>query len=184
MRVVAGIAGGRRLAAPPGRKLRPTTERVREAMFSALESRGLVEGARIVDLFAGTGALGIEALSRGAAAVTFVDADRAAAQTVKANLATIGLTGGTVVQADVFRFLADVASGAGQPFDLALVDPPYAFADWDRLLALFPPGLAMFESGREIAFGEGWEPLRPRRYGGTVVTLARRVQPFPQSPSA
>ena len=177
MRIVAGVAGGRRLAVPAGRRLRPTTERVRVAMFSALESRGVVEGVSALDLFAGTGALGIEALSRGAREVTFVEADAAAVRTIRSNLATVGLAGGTVVQADVWRFLEGLAADpAAARFDLTFADPPYAFDEWERLLALLPPGLAALESGREIPVGPGWEPVRPRRYGDTVVTLARRTQ--------
>src|SRR5436853_7744768 len=122
MRVVAGSAGGRRLQAPPGRRLRPTSERVREAVFATLGSLGAVEGTRVVDLFAGTGALGIEALSRGATAATFVDDDATAVATVKANLQATGLVG-TVVRSDVLRFL----ESAAERYDLALADPPYAF---------------------------------------------------------
>jgi len=168
--VVAGVAGGRRLQAPPGRRVRPTTDRVREALFSSLESLGAVRGATVVDLFAGTGALGIEALSRGAASATFVDADAAAVRSIRANLAATGLTG-TVVQADVGRFL----DGVGEPFDLALVDPPYSFAGWPALLERLPAGLVVLESGAEVEVGPGWETLRSRRYGDTVVTLARRT---------
>ena len=153
-------------------------------MFSALYSRRLIDGARVLDLFAGTGALGIEALSRGAASATFVEADPAAVRVVKANLAAAGLAGGTVVQADAMRFLASVGGGAGDGasggFDLALVDPPYSYAAWPELLDALLVPLAMFESDREIAFGAGWEPLRPRRYGGTVVTLARRATHLPE----
>ena len=106
MRVVAGLAGGRRLRAPAGRKVRPTSERVREALFNSLGSLDAVDGATVLDLFAGTGALGIEALSRGAAAATFVDADIEAVRAIKDNLAVTGLgERARVVHADVFRFL-------------------------------------------------------------------------------
>jgi len=93
MRVVGGVAGGRRLRAPAGRSIRPTGDRVREAVFNVLTSLRAVEGATVVDLFAGTGALGIEALSRGAAHVTFVDRDPAAAATIRDNVAAVGLAG-------------------------------------------------------------------------------------------
>ena len=93
MRVVAGTAGGRKLQAPPGRDIRPTSDRVREAVFSSLDSMGAVGGASVVDLFCGSGSLGIEALSRGAASATFVDNDPAAIATVRANLAATGLDG-------------------------------------------------------------------------------------------
>jgi pantetheine-phosphate adenylyltransferase len=171
MRVVAGVAGGRRLQAPPGRRTRPTADRVREALFSSLESLSAVRGATVVDLFAGTGALGIEALSRGAASAVFVDADPAAVRTIRANLAATGLAG-TVVHADVFRFLEEAPAAM---FDLALVDPPYAFTGWPELLRRLPAGLVAIESGFEVDPGLGWQTLRSRRYGGTVVTLARRA---------
>jgi len=123
MRVVAGIAGGRRLQTPAGRQLRPTSERVREAVFSSLWSLGVLEGARVLDLYAGSGAMGIEALSRGASSATFVEADPVTAKVIEANLATTGLTErATLARVDVARFLDD----PGGWFDLAFVDPPYA----------------------------------------------------------
>ena len=171
MRVVAGSARGRTLQAPPGRDTRPTADRVREAIFNALGSLGAVEGARVVDLFAGSGALGIEALSRGAAWCTFVERDRAARAAITANLAATGLAArATVVAADVMAWLA---RGAG-PFDLALADPPYAFDDWPALLALVPADLVVVESDREVDPGPGWAHVRTRRYGGTVVSFVRR----------
>ena len=170
MRVVGGTAGGRRLKAPPGRRVRPTSERVREALFGALGSLGAVEGARVVDLFAGTGALGIEALSRGAAAATFVDDDPASIAVIKANLDSTGLAG-RVVRSDVLRFLASSAP----EHDLALVDPPYAFEGWAALLPSLAAPLAALESGRPIDVGEGWNVVRARRYGDTVLTIVRRA---------
>jgi 16S rRNA (guanine966-N2)-methyltransferase len=170
MRVVAGTARGRRLKAPPGRGVRPTSERVREALFGALGSLGAVEGARVLDLFAGTGALGIEALSRGAAAATFVDDDPASVAAVEANLAATGLIG-AVVRRDVLRYLA---STQGE-YDLALVDPPYAFDKWEQLLAALPAPTAALESGRPLEVGPGWEVVRARRYGDTRLTIVRRA---------
>ena len=171
MRVVAGLARGRRLQAPAGRRLRPTSERVREAVFSSLHSLGAVEGARALDLFAGTGAMGIEALSRGAAAVTFVEADPAAVAAIRANLEATGLQGGTVVHADVGRFLDD----PGPAVDLAFVDPPYAFAAWPAVLDRLPARLAVLESRRPVEVGDGWVVVRSARYGDTHVTTARRL---------
>ncbi len=171
MRVVAGLAGGRRLQVPPGRRLRPTSERVREAVFSSLHSLGVLEGATALDLFAGTGALGIEALSRGAVAVTFVEADPAAVAAIRANLEATGLEGGTVVQADVGRFLDD----PGPTVDLAFADPPYAFSAWPSLLARLPAQLAVVESRRPVEVGEGWAVVRAARYGDTHVTTVRRL---------
>lgn len=172
MRVVAGLAGGRRLRAPAGRKLRPTSERVREALFNSLTSLGAVEGATVLDLFAGTGALGIEALSRGAASATFVDADATAVRTIEENLASTGLAAAArVVRSDVFRFLADAA-----PVDVAFADPPYAFDDWPALLAAVPAPLVALETGSLVTLPPDWHPLRSRHYGDSVVTLARRKE--------
>jgi 16S rRNA (guanine966-N2)-methyltransferase len=174
VRVVAGTAKGRRLAAPPGQSTRPTADRVREASFNALGSLDAVVGASVLDLFAGSGALGIEALSRGAATATFVDDDPRALGVVRANLESTGLADrATVVRADATRFVA----AGDQSFDLALLDPPYAFDDdaWKRLLDVLPAPLAVLESGREVVPPEGWEVLRAKRYGSTVVSIARRV---------
>ena len=132
----------------------------------------MVEGACVLDLFAGSGALGIEALSRGAAEATFVDDDPGALSVVRANLAATGLgAAATVVRSDAGRFLR---SGPVW-FDLALLDPPYSLDDggWADLLAMLPAAVVALESDRAIEPGAGWEVLRSRRYGSTVVTLAR-----------
>ena len=167
MRVVAGTAGGRKLQAPPGRDTRPTSDRVREAVFSSLESMDAVAGASVVDLFCGSGALGIEALSRGSASVTFVDNEPTAIATVKANLAATGLEGGEVVRADAVRWLDGDAA-----YDLALVDPPYSFNGWDTLFSRLRARLVVAESDRELDVPPGWLIVRTKRYGGTVVHLA------------
>ena len=169
MRVVGGSARGRRIAAPPGRQTRPTSDRVRESIFNILGSMGVVDGAVVADLFAGTGAMGIEALSRGAASAVFVDDDAAAVRVIRANLDQTGLKGAEVVRADVLRWLG----GAG-PVDLAFCDPPYAFDAWDDLLTRLDAEVVVAESDREVAVPEGWEVLKSRQYGGTVVTLVRR----------
>lgn len=122
MRIVAGAAKGRRLAGPaPG--TRPTSDRAREALFSTLAGLLDLDGARVVDLYAGTGAVGLEALSRGAGHVTFVESDRAAAGTLQRNVDTVGLPGATIVRGTVEGYLAGPAP---TPFDLAYADPPYA----------------------------------------------------------
>jgi 16S rRNA (guanine966-N2)-methyltransferase len=140
-------------------------------MFNALVSLGAVADAVVVDLFAGTGALGIEALSRGAAHCTFVDSDRAAITAVHANLASTGLAArATVLARDWTSALAVVDPGC----TLALVDPPYDFAGWDDLLERLPAPLAVLESGHAVDPGPGWEMVREKRYGTTVVTIARR----------
>ena len=171
MRVVAGEARGRRLIAPDGSDTRPTSDRVREAIFNALHSQGAVVGARVVDLFAGSGALGIEALSRGAAHATFVETARPALAAIRSNLESTGLGDrASVVTKDVAAYCRTVA----ERFDLALADPPYAFDAWPELLAALPGAVVVVESDREIDLGEDWEITRVRRYGTTVVTLGRR----------
>jgi 16S rRNA (guanine966-N2)-methyltransferase len=173
MRVVGGTAGGRRLHAPAGRALRPTSERVREAVFSSLESMGGLDGAAVLDLFAGTGALGIEALSRGASHAVFVDADPDALTAVRSNLEATGLTGsGHVVRCDVVKFL----ERQNDVFDVAFADPPYEFQAWDELLTLLGARIAVLESDRALEpDGSGrssrWRTTKQKRYGDTVVTV-------------
>lgn len=174
MRVIAGSARGRRLVAPAGATTRPTPDRVREATFNALGSLGAVVDATVLDLFAGSGAMGIEALSRGAASATFVDEDRAAIRAIEANLATCGLTDrATVVGGRVDRFLTTATSSR---FDLALVDPPYGHSrdDWLDLLDLVPADLAVLESDHPVEPPFGWAVLRAKRYGITHVVIAER----------
>jgi 16S rRNA (guanine966-N2)-methyltransferase len=174
MRVVGGVARGRLVRAPSGQWVRPTSDRVREAIFNVLGSLGGVEGATVVDLFAGTGALGIEALSRGAAHVTFVDRDPTAVGTIHDNVAAVGLAEASydVVRADALRWLAR----PGPAFDLALCDPPYEFGEWDRLLGALSADLAVLESATPLRPPPEWVVRTTKRYGGTVVTL---VQPLP-----
>lgn len=176
MRVVAGTARGRPLAAPPGTATRPTADRVREAVFNALFSLGYPEGCTVLDLFAGSGALGIEALSRGADRCTFVEADRRAAAVIEANLRATGLAGerAVVVRSDVMTYLATLAEPV-EPVQLVLADPPYAFDGWAVLLDALTrvrPELVVIESDRPLDAPGRWRTLRERRYGGTVVTFA------------
>ena len=135
-----------------------------------LVSLGAVEGAGVADLFAGSGALGIEALSRGAASAVFVERDDAALRCIRANLEATGVGPSRVVRADAVAW----AEGAG-PVDVVLCDPPYAFADWDRLLTAVPAPLVVAESDRPVDPPAGWEVLRSRRYGTTVVEVLRRT---------
>ena len=171
MRVIAGSARGRRLVAPEGRETRPTGDRVREATFNALHSLGALDGATVVDLFAGSGALGIEALSRGAGHATFADPDRRAIAAIEANLAATGLASLADVQATSAERELDDARVAGRRWDLALLDPPYAFDGWDRLLTALPADLAVVESDRPVPAPPGWRVVRERRYGTTLVTV-------------
>lgn len=125
-RIVAGRAGGRRLAVPPGRATRPTSDRAREGLFSSLASWVDLEGARVADLFAGTGAVGLEALSRGASHVLLVERDPAVARTLRANVDAVGIAGAEIVRSSAERV---VDATAGQPYDVVFLDPPYAFGD-------------------------------------------------------
>jgi 16S rRNA (guanine966-N2)-methyltransferase len=176
VRVVGGSARGRRLVAPPGDRTRPTGDRARESIFNALWSRGALDGERVVDLFAGSGALGIEALSRGAAHATFVDRDPAARRAIATNLATCGFTDrAEVVGRPVERLLAARAGRAepdgslSTPFDTAFCDPPYAFAGWEAVLAALPAPLVVAEAGEPIALPPGWRCVRESRYGAAWV---------------
>lgn len=167
MRIVAGSARGRRILAPPGTGTRPTSDRVREAMFNALGSLGVIEGARVVDLFAGSGALGLEALSRGADHVVFVERDRATLAVIRTNIDTLGFADRATVQPGDALDLA----GRVTPADLVLCDPPYEFDRWDELVAACDAPVVVAESNREIEAPPGWELTRQKRYGTTVVTI-------------
>jgi 16S rRNA (guanine966-N2)-methyltransferase len=170
VRVVGGSVRGRALVAPPGRRTRPTSDRAREAIFDALRSRDVVEGADVLDLFAGSGALGIEALSQGAARATFVDSDRAARQAVRRNLEACGFVErGAIVAAPAERFLARLGT---ERYDLAFCDPPYAFAAWEHLLAALPAEFVVIESDGPVGVPAGWQLVREGRYGGTWVGFA------------
>ena len=172
IRVVAGSAGGRRLAAPPGRLIRPTPNRVREAIFNSLYSLGAIDGARVLDLFAGTGALGIEALSRGAAEAVFVEHDLRVAAVLRANLESTGLAdSATVMVLDADAALDQLARG--RRFDVAVVDPPYAFDAWPELLGNLRADLVVAESNRPVDAGPRFAIHHRRRHGGTVVTFAQ-----------
>lgn len=177
MRIIAGSRKGARIDAPAGVETRPTGDRVREAVFNLI---GSVDGASVLDLFAGSGALGLEALSRGAAGAVFVESERSACRTIERNLAKLRLTGHAVVCSDALRALAaDVA--AGRRYDLVLADPPYRmFASLQATLArdlpvvLAPGGLVVLETPAKE------QPQLPlalrtsRRYGSARVTLFER----------
>lgn len=168
MRIIAGRWKGHRLKPLKGRDVRPTTDRVREAWMSALGAR--IAGAEVLDLFAGSGALGLEALSRGAAHVTLVEQARASLAVIRANVALLGAGEEcTVVGDDVFRFLRRL----GQPVDIALADPPYATGDARRLVELYLAEPFARELWLEHPFREEL-PLpadaKTRRYGDTALT--------------
>ena len=182
MRVIAGTAGGLPLKTPRT-GLRPTMDKVRGAIFDSLGE--FVVGARVLDLFAGGGSLGIEALSRGASSVTFVELDRRAAAMIRENLVKTRL-GGEVIDADVFRYLERAAPAS---LDLIVADPPYVKAPGERdftveLLAseplrraLTPGGFFVLEHlpGVALAIEPHWECVRDKRYGATAVAFLRKA---------
>ena len=176
MRVIAGEFRGRRLESPDGRTTRPTSDRVRQSLFNSLESRIDLDGTTVVDLFAGTGALGIEARSRGAGHVTFVERDRAALAALRRNLASLGIDdeSTTVVAGDASRWRPP----PGERIDVALADPPYDFDDWDGLLEDFPADLVIAESDRPVVVA-GWEAVRVRSHGAATVSTLLPVAGAP-----
>jgi 16S rRNA (guanine966-N2)-methyltransferase len=170
VRIVAGEHRGARIFAPKGRDTRPTSDRVREAAFNLI---GPVDGASVLDLFAGSGAMGLEALSRGAARAVFVESDRDACRTIDRNIEKLGVTGARVVQQDALRALA----GDRTTYDLVLCDPPYGYAHHDRLAPylaarLAPDGLLVYETGsKEIREIQGLSTRTSRTYGSARLTL-------------
>jgi 16S rRNA (guanine966-N2)-methyltransferase len=174
LRVIAGTYGGRTLKAPPGRSTRPTSDRVREALFSILGPR--THGADVLDLFAGSGALGLEALSRGARHVTFVDDAAAAIRAVEANLSALEAHA-EVHRQDALRFLTH-ASARGAQYDLVFLDPPYRQAERlarplsEALPAVLAPGaVAVAESDRRAPLALELPLHDERRYGDTLIRI-------------
>ncbi|PQD98732.1 16S rRNA (guanine(966)-N(2))-methyltransferase RsmD [Mycobacterium sp. EPG1] len=183
-RIVAGSFGGRRITVPQqksGRGTRPTTDRVREALFNLLAARIDFTGISVVDLFAGSGALGLEALSRGARSVLFVESDPRAVATIERNVAELGARGATVRRGSVATVLA---GGASRPVDLVLADPPYE-VDSAQIAELIDTlgaagwttagTVAVVErpaSAPEIAWPDTWSAWKPRRYGDTRLEMA------------
>ena len=182
-RVIAGSAGGRRLAVPPGRTTRPTSDRAREGIFATVGSvLGPLDGLRVADLYAGSGAVGLEALSRGAAHALLVESDPKAVRTIRANVAALGLPGAVVVADRVERV---VAAACAEPYDLVFLDPPYALAGEEvtAVLAalrehgwLAPDALVAVEResrGAPVIWPSGYEMDRVRRYGEASVWYGR-----------
>ncbi|MDB4927790.1 MAG: putative Ribosomal small subunit methyltransferase, partial [Myxococcaceae bacterium] len=191
MRVIGGTWGGRRLLGPPrGAETRPTSDRVREAIFNIAAAR--IEGARVLDLFAGTGALGVEALSRGAAHATFVECDRGLCQTIETNLENLECDAAryAVLLRDVRRAFKQAAG----PFDLVFIDPPYGhLLEREALAALAAPGVlapdalvVVEHASRETvgpppALADAFAAPDTRAYGDTSVTLFRpKPAPAPE----
>lgn len=184
-RIISGMAGGRRLETPPGDATRPTSDRVREALFSMLESRSAIRGRRVLDLFAGSGALGLEAASRGAAEVVLVESSRQAIGVARRNTAVVGIVRVTAVLSSVQRYLE---RSPDRPFDLVLLDPPYGLAEpvlGTHLTTLHDGGwlsadavVVVERSTRspEPRWPAGLARDQIRRYGETAVWTANRVQ--------
>ncbi|MCB1289970.1 16S rRNA (guanine(966)-N(2))-methyltransferase RsmD [Mycolicibacterium sp.] len=177
-RIVAGAAGGRRLAVPSS--ARPTTDRVREALFNVLAARFDFDGLRVLDLYAGSGALGLEALSRGAASVLLIDSDRRAVEVITRNVATVGLPGARVRRGAVAAVLA---AGAPEPFDVVFADPPYDVSSAELRVVVeslsrgwvTPGAVVVVErpvSQPELSWPPGWRVWPVRRYGDTCLETA------------
>ena len=175
-RVIAGEAGGRRLAVPGGRDTRPTSDRAREGLFATITSiAGPLDGARVLDLYAGSGAVGLEALSRGAGHVLLVEQGARAVRVIKENIEAIGLPGAVLVADRVERALAHGPDG--DRYDIVFADPPYALADAavERVLSLLaeggwlaPGALVIVERATRsgpVSWPDGFTPDRDRRYG-------------------
>ncbi len=187
-RIVGGAAKGRRLAVPP-KGTRPTSERAREALFNSLRSLIDVRGARVLDLFAGSGAVGLEALSRGAESVTLVESERGAAGVIERNIDAVGLPGARLVRRPVAAFLTDAPgpshdSPPGRAYDLVFADPPYALADDELagLLLRLADGWLSTEAvvvverparGGAVPWPDGVVPVMNRRYGEGVLWYGR-----------
>ncbi|WP_017570627.1 16S rRNA (guanine(966)-N(2))-methyltransferase RsmD [Nocardiopsis halotolerans] len=194
-RIIAGTAGGRRISVPEGRNTRPTSDRAREALFSSVQSDlGPLDGLRVMDLYAGSGAIGLEALSRGAAHALLVEADRKASQVLRDNIRTLGLPGAQLTADRVERVLGQ--DNPGDPYDLVVADPPYAVTDAEvtaMLTALVGHGWLVEDAvvvverskrGAEPAWPDGLERDRRRGYGEAVLWYARpSPAPTPESAS-
>ncbi len=190
-RVIAGEAGGRRLAVPAGRDTRPTSDRAREGLFATVTSiMGSLAGARVLDLYAGSGAVGLEALSRGAGHVLLVESGARAARVIRENIEAIGLAGAEVITDRVERVLARGPAPGGGRYDIVFADPPYALADREvsamlSLVAgagtadrawLAPGALVIVERATRsgpVRWPEGFVPDRARRYGEATFWYGR-----------
>lgn len=181
--MIAGTAGGRRLAVPPGRDTRPTSDRAREGLFSTVQTLlGPLDGCRVVDLFAGSGAVGLEALSRGAGHALLVESHPRAAKVIGDNIASLGLPGAELRTGKVERV---IARGPAEPYDLIFADPPYSLAD-EAVVALLAAlrvhgwpardALVVVERaarGKPLSWPAGYKAERDRRYGEATFWYGR-----------
>lgn len=185
-RIIAGDAGGRRLRTPHGSATRPTTDRAREALFSSLDARvGKLDGLRFLDVYAGSGAVGLEARSRGATAVTLIESDRATAALIRHNARTLGLDAVTVLTGKAERLGTEPVPG--DPFDVAFFDPPYSLpsarlsqllVDMRRSGWLATGACLVVERPRrdtDWRWPDGIEAVQSKRYGETVLWYGRLI---------
>jgi 16S rRNA (guanine966-N2)-methyltransferase len=182
-RIIGGVAGGRRVAVPP-KGTRPTTDRVRESLFNIVTARRDLTGLAVLDLYAGSGALGLEALSRGAGTALFVESDARTAAVVARNIETLGLPGATLRRGAVAAVLA---GGASSPFDLVLADPPYGIETAEIAAVVAALGLHGWvragsvvvveraASSPALTWPQGWSAWPDRVYGDTRLELAERL---------
>tara|TARA_B100000902_G_scaffold396769_1_gene458687 strand:+ start:3729 stop:4247 length:519 start_codon:yes stop_codon:yes gene_type:complete len=168
MRVIAGVAKGRKLAVPSGDFIRPTKDRVKEAIFNSLHSHGLINNRSFLDLFSGTGSLGIEALSRGAESVVFVDNHTEAINCITLNVRTLNYGSASKIEkADALNFLAKE-----DHFDVVLLDPPYKYENWGILLTRIKAHSIVIESAEPVTLENDWEIIKSQKYGQTNLLIA------------
>ncbi len=170
MRIIGGVDRGRRIEAPPGRVTRPITDRAKESVFNMLASMGLPAGCRVIDLYAGSGSFGLEALSRGADHVTFVERDRVALATLRANIAQLDYADRCDVKA------ADVGSvlPLARPAEIAFCDPPYPDDPWNDLLSKLAVRTIVVHADHPVALTDRWLELKRRKYGRSHILIAER----------
>ena len=170
MRVISGSAKGRKLVVPSGDHVRPTKDRVKEAIFNSLHSYGLVENRSFLDLFSGTGSLGIEALSRGAKSAVFIDHHAEAIDCIILNVEKLNY-GSTskILKTDALSFLE-----RDDYFDVALLDPPYKYEHWGTLLKRVNAHSIVIESSEQVTLESDWEIIKSQKYGQTNLLIASR----------
>ncbi|MEC8334133.1 MAG: 16S rRNA (guanine(966)-N(2))-methyltransferase RsmD [Actinomycetota bacterium] len=168
MRVIAGVEKGRKLVAPSGDHIRPTKDRVKEAIFNSLHSYGLVNDKSFLDLFSGTGSLGIEALSRGANSVVFVDNNQEAIDCITLNVKKLNYGSvSKILKTDALNFLKKE-----EYFDIALIDPPYKYEHWSALLEHINAHSIVIESSEKVILESDWQIIKSQKYGQTNLLIA------------
>ena len=176
MRIISGTARGRKLILPPRDITRPLMDRAKEGLFNSLTSLGLIEDAKVLDLYAGAGSFGIECLSRGAAQVTFVEQNAEVAQALRDNLDNVELAANAVVKTQsVNKFLANGGSSSSETkADLVFCDPPYALDPWPELFQTIDAEYLVGHAESEIEVPDTWEVLKRKKYGRAHIVITRR----------